>query len=184
MTMTKIQPITTASAHYPFVEALLHSAFPPKERRDADRQRANTDAGGRFRCNLLTDDEGGEARPVGLLTCWHFDTFVYIEHFAIDPNLRGGGYGSRALETLKALLPSTPILLEVEEPTDETACRRIAFYRRQGFTLHEVDYLQPPYREGDGWLPLKLMSAGGLDVEGCFDDIRRRLYTHVYGVRS
>ncbi len=57
--------------------------------------------------------------------------FYYIEHFAIDPSLRNGGYGKRVLEVdeLKKQLKG-PIVLEVEEPNDEMSTRRIHFYKR------------------------------------------------------
>ena len=59
---------------------------------------------------------------------------TYGEHFAVDPDERGGGYGGKALRLLCEEL-QTPVVLEVELPFDEMSRRRIGFYQRSGFTL-------------------------------------------------
>ena len=106
--------------------------------------------------------------------------FYYIEHFAIDPSLRNGGYGKRVLESIQTKLQG-PIVLEVEEPTEEMSIRRINFYKRLNFTLHEKPYMQPPYRTGDSGLPMLLMTYGDIDMEKDFDKVKNMLYKEVYG---
>lgn len=71
-----------------------------------------------------------------MISYWTMGDFYYIEHFAIDPSLRNGGYGKRVLEMIKKQLKG-PIVLEVEEPNDEMSTRRIHFYKRLEFTLHK-----------------------------------------------
>ncbi|MBQ8442924.1 MAG: GNAT family N-acetyltransferase [Bacteroides sp.] len=173
--MIHLKEIKTNHEHYPFVEALLQTAFPLQERRDADKQREVTDTHPLFHCDLITDGN----TPVGLLTYWKFETFVYIEHFAIDPRLRNGGYGSQALQ-LFLQQHTLPIVLEAEEPTDEITRRRIGFYQRQGFTLQEIPYLQPPYRPSEDWFPLKLMTFGSIELEKEFITVRNNIYREVY----
>lgn len=173
----QIKEIKTSHEHYPFVEELMQAAFPQQERRNNDEQRSHTDNHPLFHCNLILD---GDA-PVGLITYWDFIRFRYIEHFAIDGKLRNQGYGKKALECLKAM-SATPLILEAEEPMDETTRRRIAFYQRQGFTLHDIPYLQPPYRKGDLWLPLVLMSYGEIALEERLDEIKQTIYRNVYQV--
>ena len=175
--MIQLKEIKTNHEHYPFMEQLLETAFPLQERRDSDKQRKNTDENPLFHNTLITDDD----TPIGLLTYWDFQTFVYIEHFAIDSRLRNGGYGRQALEAFKQLV-STPIILEAEEPTDDITRRRIGFYERQGFVMQEVPYLQPPYRPGDEWFPLKLMVHGAVQMEQEYPLIRETIYREVYHV--
>ena len=77
--MIVLQPINTEHALYLFVEKLLHSAFPSDERRDDDLQLAYTDGNNIFHCLLIRELN----TPVGLITYWDFEDFVYVEHFAI-----------------------------------------------------------------------------------------------------
>lgn len=167
---------TNDEANYAFVEKLMHTAFPREERRDTMQQRAYTDNNPLFFNNIILEED----KPIGMISYWKMDDFFYIEHFAIDPNLRNGGYGKRVLEVIKEELQS-PIVLEVEEPTDEMSIRRINFYKRLGFILHEKPYMQPPYRKGDSGLPMFLMTCGDIDLDNEFERVKNRLYKEVYG---
>ena len=177
--MIALQSITTEHALYLYVEKLLHSAFPADERRDDEQQCAYTDRNDKFRCLLIRDFD----KPIGLLTYWDFTDFVYVEHFAIDEQLRGGGLGAQALRMFLKKM-NRPIVLEVEMPRvkGDITHRRIAFYRRQGFSLRKMAYKQPPYREGDGWLPMKLMSYGNPQWLRMAEMIRDTIYREVYRV--
>ncbi len=42
--------------------------------------------------------------------------------------------------------------------------------------------MQPPYREGDNYLPMKLMAKGELDRGTDFELIKRTLYKEVYQI--
>ena len=174
--MVKLQEIGSEHEHYGFVEALLHTAFPENERRDDDRQRWNADNEELFHCLLASDGKS----PVGVLTYWDFDTFLYIEHLAIDEALRGKGYGKDVLGTFLGS-HTKPVVLEVEHPTDEASRRRINFYEHCGLALWRCDYLQPPYRESDEWLPLYLMVTPGLSFEHDYELICQTIHQNVYG---
>lgn len=174
--MLQIQRISTAnSVLYRFMEETLVSSFPLEEYRDLEELKRFTDGNALFHNNVLTDN----GQPVGILTYWDFGRFVYVEHFAIAANLRNKGYGEKALVCLQQAV-GRPIVLEVEEPTNELTRRRIAFYQRNGFVLWEVDYLQPPYKPGEGFLPLRIMAKGGLDCSMDFELIKQSLYREVY----
>ena len=173
--MITLQGIKTEHKSYHFVEKLLHTAFPENERRDDDKQRWNTDNEERFHCLLALDRKN----PVGLLTYWDFNTFIYIEHLAIDDALRGKGYGKKVLDTFFDSRLK-PVVLEVEHPTDETSRRRIAFYERSGLVLWKCDYRQPPYRSGDEWFPMYLMTTPTLSFEEDYTHIRTTIYREVY----
>ena len=116
---------------------------------------------------------------LGLLTTWHFEEFIYIEHFAIDPTLRSQGYGS---EALKAFIHEhgKPIVLEAEPPTDALSIRRIKFYERIGLTLYDFPYMQPAYTEDSHPVELRLM--GTIDTEATpLTDVEQQLHREVYG---
>jgi hypothetical protein len=73
-----------------------------------------------------------------------------------------------------------PIVLEVELPETDIARRRIAFYERNGFRLWTSrNYQQPPYRQGDAPIAMRLMAWGNLP-ESRFEEVVRRIYREVY----
>ncbi|MBQ8224970.1 MAG: GNAT family N-acetyltransferase [Bacteroides sp.] len=174
--MLTLRPITTADTQlYNYMEQLLQTSFPPEEYRPLEELRRFTDEHPAFCNQLLMEGE----TPVGLLTYWDFSHFCYVEHFAIDPQLRGSGRGAEAL-TLLADRLSRPLVLEVEMPDTEQAIRRIAFYRRQGFQLWETPYFQPPYRSDDTPLPMQLMVRGALIEASHFAEVCRTIHRQVY----
>lgn len=177
--MIELTIIKTNHPRYSFVESLLHAAFPPEERRDDMQQRNYTNHHPKFRCCMLTDD----GSPIGLLTYWDFTDFVYIEHFAIHESMRNGGYGGQSLKVFLQQ-ETRPVVLEVEMPRvkGDITHRRIAFYRRQGFSLRRMVYKQPPYRKGDPWLPMKLMSNKKEKWLKIAETVRNTIYREVYGV--
>ena len=178
--MIRLQRISTADGFlYEYMEQLITAAFPPEEYRPLEELRLYTDNKPHFYNNIIFHHD----TPVGFITYWDFDKFYYVEHFATNPALRNGGYGKRTLEHLCEVL-KRPIVLEVERPVEEMAKRRINFYQRHGFTLWEKDYYQPPYKEGDDFLPMYLMVHGNLDAEKDYEGIRHKLHTIVYGVKE
>ncbi|MDL2305435.1 GNAT family N-acetyltransferase, partial [Bacteroides sp. OttesenSCG-928-D19] len=166
--MIKIKRIHTSDAElYSFMENLLISSFPEEEYRELHVLREYTDTTPIFYNNIIFDEE----TAVGFITYWDLGSFYYIEHFAIDPGRRNGGYGQKMLQLLKEIL-NRPIVLEVELPNEDMAKRRINFYKRQGYALWENDYFQPPYKPGYGNLPMYLMVNGELNSEKDFEEIK------------
>ena len=171
----------TSSSHplFSWIEELIETSFPIEERRDVTKQRKLIDENENFYCNVIEED----GKAIGVINYWQLDDFYYLEHFATDPTLRNGGYGSKTLELLRKSVDK-PIILEAEEPLDEMSRRRIGFYQRQGFTLQETPYLQPPYREGDDFLPLKLMTWGNIDMEQHSDRVISLIHRIAYGMKE
>ena len=66
---------------------------------------------------------------MAFLAVWEFDTFLFVEHFAVRKSCRNGGLGAVLLTQLTAQC-RRPVILEVELPTGELEARRIAFYER------------------------------------------------------
>lgn len=134
------------------VETLLQEAFPPEERRELEELHRLLD---RTPLELLTAEESGQT--CGFIMVWNLEEMVFLENFAVDPELRGKGLGSRMLDFV-AEHWSKPVLLEVELPEGETERRRIGFYERNGFCLSQYPY-RMPCLHGDGPpVPLLLMS--------------------------
>ena len=97
--------------------------------------------------------------------------------------MRGKNYGQRAMALFVQNI-NRPVVLEVEMPRvkGDITHRRIAFYRRMGFSLRKMAYKQPPYREGDDWLPMKLMTYGKFKWLRMAETARDTIYREVYGV--
>ena len=43
--------------------------------------------------------------------------------------------------------------------------------------------MQPPYKPGDGYLPMLLMAYGNLECEKDFEYVKERIYREVYNVQ-
>lgn len=160
------------------IEKTYVASFPASERRDFSLLRQLVANEPRFMVfALLKDDE-----YVGFITAWNFDWFVYTEHFAIDESARNGGVGGGGMKQFLSMF-NLPVVLEVEAPADEMSKRRIGFYERIGFVLDTHEYYQPPYREGESWLEMCLMTCGELELAKNFNQVKELVYTHVYNQR-
>lgn len=173
--MLKLTKINTKSPDYQFVETLMHTAFPSDERREDSSQRYNVDCNEKMCCLLIKDGDVN----VGFFTIWALSGISYVEHFAIDANLRQRGYGTKALSALSTLTSASSLILEVELPSTEEAIKRIAFYEKNGFKLSSRPYIQPPYSSDKQSVPMALMTYGAVDaneIETAVAD----MYKHVY----
>lgn len=168
---------TTDTELYDYMENLLISSFPEDEYRELGELKEYTDHKPIFFNNIIFNED----KPVGFITYWDLKDFYYIEHFAIDPNQRNGGYGQKILYYLSGIMDK-PIVLEVEHPIEEIARRRINFYKRQGFELWENEYFQPPYKIGYNNLPMYLMVKNGLDSKRDFEAVKNKIHKTVYNV--
>lgn len=121
---------------------LYQSSFPHYERRD-------------FKTNLqkmATDDqfhfcavESFENVFVGLICYWECDNLCFIEHLAIEPQLRGASLGARILGELSEKQKNKIILLEIDPPMDEIAIRREHFYIRNGYNVNHYLHIHPSF---------------------------------------
>lgn len=164
----------TANDEYIFAEKLLVESFPTDEYREIEEQRKNVKNHENFHMNIIYS----QSVPVGIISFWRFNTFTYVEHFAILPTLRNREYGAAAIK--KLIEKEKTIILEVEKPIDETSRRRIAFYNRCGLTLCEKEYIQPAYRIDSNEVPMHLMSCG-IKLNETFEYIKNSIYCTVYG---
>jgi len=159
--------------------ALMELSFPTTERRTKEDQRALFDAEAAYRVYGLQNSATHKVEA--FLAVWDLDGILFVEHFAVDPTLRGQGIGSRLLAEL-AKMTDKPLCLEVEPPCTDLAIRRIAFYKRNGFFLNEFPYLQPSLAKGEPPIPLMVMTLGKALSKEEFEQVREELYRKVYHV--
>ena len=165
-----------ASPHWDSLVRIYHESFPIDEQRPVESIVHLIEHDERFVAYTLTNDKD---HLIGLLTTWEFTNFIYIEHFAINPEVRSRGYGS---ETMSYFIKGQekPIVLEAEPPTDDITRRRIRFYERQGLTLYDFPYQQPAYTEDSHPVELRLM--GTLDTQTTpLTLVSKTLHREVYG---
>ncbi|MCD8263067.1 MAG: GNAT family N-acetyltransferase [Tannerellaceae bacterium] len=159
------------------IEETYNHSFPTTERRDFSLVKELLEEEPLFSLYALLQDN----LYVGFISIWDFNSFIYIEHFAIDQQARNGGIGRIALQKFIAQV-ELPIILEVELPEEEMSKRRIGFYERIGFSFCNIPYFQPPYRKGETNIELRLMSYGEIDLCIQFENVRNLVYRHVYGL--
>lgn len=116
---------------------------------------------------------------VAILAVWEFDTFTFLEHFAVNSAHRNGGIGAEVLQQLMTQI-KTPLVLEVELPTGDITERRIRFYERNGFELNHYEYVQPALNSNSKPVPLMIMSNPYKLKVNEFENIRDILYQCVY----
>lgn len=155
---------------------IIEYSFPQDERRDFDEQLAKSNCP-EFRTMTLSEN----GKLLGFLNFWELSDFVYLEHFAVDKNIRGKGLGSELIRQLCALCGGKTIVLEAEPPElNEFSARRIEFYRRLGFHTNPFPYKQPPYRKGDEPVELVIMSRPQPLSESDFNEKISEIYRRVY----
>ena len=157
------------------VYRLLENSFPLDEYRPYEEQKALLEEPA-YQIYVLRD----ETRQIAaMMAVWELETVSFIEHFAVDPALRGKGLGASMLEQVRLLLEK-PACLEAELPENEIACRRLRFYQRNGFFVNDYPYMQPPISKGRKPVPLKILTYGRPVSQEEFEEIRAVLYSRVY----
>ncbi len=175
--MITFQRITSPSdSRFPEMLKLYKSAFPSTERRSTGELQQEIKNSERFYANALMSDN----KMVGIFNYWIFDSFIYLEHFAVNPDLRGKNLGAKSLETLKKIAGKHLVVLEVEMPQTAIATRRIEFYKRSGFDIVPKDYAQPPYNSHGFMLPMLLMADNVHVAKTQFEKIKNSIYKEVY----
>ena len=176
--MIDIRPVTEEK--YSVVYKRLIDAFPYEERRDeCDEKKCFLKE--QFNFCEITDD--GES--VGLIVFWVFERFLFIEHIAINKEIRSNGYGSKAIELIKVKY-DLPIILEAEAPETGMQKKRIKFYENLGFKVNSYDYTQPSYHNAES-VPLLILSfpekLNQTEYDEFFKETRIVVYEEV-GIRN
>ncbi len=154
---------------------LMEMSFPKDEYRNYEEQKDVFNDSNYTAYGLYTTDKEIKA----VIAVWELNDIVFVEHFAVNPNFRNCGLGSKILEELKKKYNKT-ICLEVELPENDIAKRRIGFYERNGFFLNEYPYEQPAFSKDKKSVPLLIMTTLGKIDEEAFEKIKNKLYKDVY----
>lgn len=149
-------------------------SFPLAERRTFGQLIQLLDCPDMNLCAILEQEQ-----LVGFIIYWQWDTLLYVEHFAIDPQQRGLQFGQKAMQLLVTLDPAW-LVLEVELPTDDISRRRIQFYERQGFSRNPFAYHQPPYRADGTGIPMELLSIPAIHDQERFSTFSKQIRENVY----
>jgi len=115
------------------VRRLYKSAFPADERAPLRLlfRRVRRDC-----CFYAVTDEG---RFIGLAYVILHRRLAYVFYLAVEARERGRGYGTAILTRLKEIYGDYIVILNIEDPHDESAGnialrrRRLGFYERNGF---------------------------------------------------
>ncbi len=156
---------------------IMEKSFPEDEYRSYDEQKMLFS---KSEYDIYVVD-GDDSTLKAFVAVWGFDDFAFIEHLAVNPACRNAGIGASILAAVKEKTGKR-ICLEVELPENDIARRRIGFYTRNGFSLNEYNYIQPPMSAGKNPVPLFIMTTDGAVEERRFEYIKDKLYEKVYNV--
>ena len=154
--------------------ALYRRSFPAHELRLwPDQQAVMNDPLYHFDLCLL------DGALAGLILYWDFGAYIYVEHFCVEPSMRGHGLGTLILAELAK--KNKPIILEIDPLTDDVAIRRKGFYERCGFKENPYAHVHPAYREGFSGHELKIMSWPRAITPAEYDRFNAYLISRVMG---
>lgn len=166
--MTELRITAPAGEGYDRAVRLYAASFPLHEQRLPEDQAAVL---GQAAYHFATLWDGADF--CGLLLYWAAPGFFYVEHFAIEPQLRGKGYGAAALRALCAR--GMPVILEIDPPIDEVSRSRLHFYEKLGFVQNGFAHVHPPYRPGFAGHALRVLSFPGALTPELYGDFFRYL---------
>ncbi len=162
---------------------VYNEAFLPEERWNFDLTIENRE-NFNYTFYSIVDDENNNF--VGIVMIWTFDEFYYIEYIAIDKNLRGNNYGSKAISNVLDMLNDKFTVLEVE-PYDlnEIAKKRIEWYKRFDFILSDYEYNMPSIDKENkaSTIKMQIMTNKEIKSKDEFDNITKILIDNVYKPR-
>lgn len=153
--MKQIRVTNKQSPLYTDFEQLYRISFPIIEQR-TEEQQMQAFSSSSYHLAIYVED----GTFVGFIAYWVFTHYLYIEHFAIHPDLRGKGYGSVVLKTLRDSCAKR-LLLEIDPVTDDVSAKRLHFYKLNGFSANPYPHIHPPYRKGFHGHDLVVLTTGG-----------------------
>lgn len=141
------------SSHFSVLWETYEASFPASERRLLPAQKAIFSHPS-YRLDIWFNEDD---KYVGLMDWWEYDGFRYVEHIAVSPDARSGGYGSRIF---KSWLKSSqkPVFLEIDPVTDDISRRRLQFYQRLGFVENPMEHVQPHFQGTGEQVRLRVLS--------------------------
>ncbi len=157
---------------------IMQKSFPPNEIRSHQGQKVLLTKDG-YKIYVVNDEKCDEIKA--FIAVYKFESFVFVEHFAVNEKFRNEGLGGQMLKWLIGR-SGKMICLEVEPPDSDMAGRRINFYKRNGFFMNQFPYTQPSIEEGKQPIELFIMSSSRPLTEREFEDIKSVIYKNVYSI--
>ena len=117
-------------------------------------------------------------KNIGFVGLWNLNNFIFIEHLAIFKKFRDKGYGTKTIELIKQA--NKPIVCEIEPAIKHNQFRRERFYKKLGFVINDVDYIQPSYRKNGNAIKLNLISYPFTLTNT--EDIVKEIYNYIYNI--
>lgn len=122
----------------------------------------------------------------GLILYWDFGTYIYVEHFCVEPSLRGHGLGTLILAELAR--QNKTIILEIDPLVDDASVRRKGFYERCGYVANAFAHVHPPYQAANRGHELIVMSYPHAISQSEFDsftlDLGEKVMKYSEGKRN
>lgn len=140
--MKKISIDTIDHPLYKRFEELYQKSFPIFEQRTLTQQLTAFEADQYH----LTAFQDQQEQFLGFISYWEFESYIYIEHFAINNALRGKGYGSLILREFIADNRPKITLLEIDPIVDEVSAARLRFYQQSAMHANPYPHTHPAYR--------------------------------------
>lgn len=182
--------VTKKSPWLPQVKALYESAFPANERipikhllDDKIKREFWAFFDDDFRGNLSATKTAATPTFCGFSNSISHGDITNIVYFAVVPELRSRGYGSKILQAIRRQHPNTRIVVDIEVEEDskdaeelERRNRRREFYLRNGFGSSPVDYVW----QGEHY---RLLTAGGNVTEKEFRDFWKEILKDIPGAK-
>lgn len=151
--MEKIRIKDISTSTYRIFRDLYENSFPVFEQRTEEQQESAFK-----KENYHLDTYWDCKQFIGFIAYWEFETYIYIEHFAINTEIRGKGYGSSILNSFTESTGKT-VILEIDPVNDSISEARLRFYQRCGFYENNHPHTHPAYREGYTPHPLTVMTT-------------------------
>ncbi len=149
--MKKIMADSSDKKLFSKVWRLYEKSFPEEEKRSLN-QHIKAIEDHRFHpCAYISEQEEVKA----ICFYWCFFEFIYLEHLAVDPNLRNRGIGSKIIKDLQ--LENRYIILEIEPPINKISKQRLAFYERNNFKRTGYAFRQLKYKPSNDDVCLELL---------------------------
>ncbi len=172
-----VRPVEKGDSAYAQVAALYKDAFPFKERFSLLTLRL---VARKKEVDFLAyfDATSEDEQLIGLSYTIAAGDYLYILYLAVNKELRGGGWGTRILESLKQRFPHKQLVLEIE-PLDKSAnnyeqrLSRLGFYERNGFKRVGYDFFE-------GRVRYTVLATGDSFDAHAFSRALRKLFHGLY----
>jgi ribosomal protein S18 acetylase RimI-like enzyme len=159
---------------FPDVFQLMKLSFPPSEFRSYEGE---LNLFNHSNYKVLAVEENGTLQA--FIAEWIIEGVRYVEHFAVNPQVRGQGLGSKIIRKYLGQA-TTPVIIEVEANDTAIAKRRITFYERLGFALSDIEYVQPLLQPSSTDVLLRLMHYPAELPAQTLQDAKRGIFQTVY----